>query len=113
MNLEKLASCGIDTKSLLDRFMGNEALIDKFFKKFFLDSNYKNLKASLAINDFEKAYECSHTLKGMTGNMSMTLLHNLFCELTQSIKSKNSKEVSMIMDKIDYEYQRLYTLIEE
>ena len=40
---QRLVEAGIDVDSALDRFMGNEKLLDKFLGKFPADQNYAKL----------------------------------------------------------------------
>ena len=40
---ERLAAAGIDVDGALERFMGNDALLERFLKKFLADGNYAAL----------------------------------------------------------------------
>ena len=44
---EKLMGAGIDVPVALERFMGNEALLERFLKKFLKDASYEKLVAAI------------------------------------------------------------------
>ena len=48
---EKLESAGIDVAGALERFMGNDALLERFLKKFPDDPNYGKLRAAIENQD--------------------------------------------------------------
>ena len=62
----------------LERFMGSEALLTRFLGRFLEDGNMDALRAAVAAGEWDKALTASHTLKGMSGNLSMTVLYDLF-----------------------------------
>ena len=74
---ERLTAAGIDVDDALGRFMGNEALLERFLTKFLADGNYAALSAAVAAGDSAGALTASHTLKGVCGNLSMSELFRL------------------------------------
>jgi HPt (histidine-containing phosphotransfer) domain-containing protein len=68
---DRLTAAGIDVDGALERFMNNEALLERFLRKFPADPNYEKLTAAFATGDHEEALTASHTLKGMCGNLSL------------------------------------------
>lgn len=59
-----LTEAGIDVKDVLERFMGNEALLERMLKKFTMSNVHETLKEAVKNMDSEAALEASHTLKG-------------------------------------------------
>ena len=74
---ETLSAAGININDGLERFMGNEALLTRFLKRFLEDSNYRTLLHAVSAGDQKQAMAASHTLKGICGNLSMTALFDL------------------------------------
>lgn len=58
--------------------MGNEALLERFLKKFPQDENYQKLCAAMEASDWEAALTAAHTLKGICGNLSIAPLFDLW-----------------------------------
>lgn len=53
--INRLKGAGIDVSDALERFMGNEGMMEKFLKKFLTDQNYQKLCDALDGEDFEAA----------------------------------------------------------
>ena len=53
---QQLEECGADVETTLKRFMGNDAIYQKFLGKFPNDPNYANLGTNLEAGAFEEAY---------------------------------------------------------
>lgn len=61
---ERLAEAGIDVENALERFMGNEGLLERFLKKFLNDQNFSKLTVAIGEKKEQEALAASHTLKG-------------------------------------------------
>lgn len=106
---EQLTQGGIDVDSALERLMGSEALLEKFLNKFVQDGNYSALEAAVAAGDWEEALRASHTLKGMCGNLSMTVLYDLFTRQVNAIRAEDRAEdragTAALMEEISPAYR--------
>lgn len=65
---------GVDVTGALERFMGSEALLERFLKRFLQDENLTALQAALDSGNVEAAIQAAHALKGVSGNLSLTVL---------------------------------------
>ena len=102
---DRLLEGGIDVDSALERFMGNEALLDRFLHKFLQDSNYQALKEAAAAGDWEQGLRASHTLKGVCGNLSMEVLYGLFTSQVSAIRAGDYRQASQLMEEIEGAYE--------
>ena len=100
--MDRLAAAGIDAADALERFMGSEALLTRFLGRFLEDGNMDALRAAVAAGDWDKALTASHTLKGMCGNLSMTVLYDLF-----------TAGAAALMPAIEAAYQKAAAAIRE
>ena len=103
----KLRAAGVDVENALGRFMNNEALMERFMKRFLQDANFERLKAEIKNGNRQGAYEASHTLKGVCGNLSMTELYRLFGRQVEAFKGDRWDEAAGMLDEIETEYQRV------
>jgi HPt (histidine-containing phosphotransfer) domain-containing protein len=71
----------------LKRMMNNAAFYAKMLTKFKNNNTLKDVETALAEGDMEKAQAACHTLKGTSGNLSLTELHLQSLELETQIKS--------------------------
>ncbi|OUN88200.1 hypothetical protein B5G03_01105 [Gemmiger sp. An50] len=65
---------GVDVTGALGRFMGSEALLERFLKRFLQDETLSALQAALDAGDAEAAAAAAHSLKGTSGNLSLNVL---------------------------------------
>ncbi len=111
--LQRLTDAGIDVSEALGRFMGNEGLLERFLKKFLDDQNYDALCKAISDGDSEAALTASHTLKGVSGNLSMTELCGLMTEQVKAYRAGAPDEAAAMMPKITEAYQKVVAAIKE
>jgi HPt (histidine-containing phosphotransfer) domain-containing protein len=68
------------------RVMNNAKLYAKLLTKFKTDTNLDELIAALDSGDMEKAQSAVHTIKGISGNLSLSELYKQSVELETQIK---------------------------
>lgn len=102
-----LAEAGVDVNSVMERFMNNEALLERFMRKFKDDPNYKELLDAVEQKDTERAFTASHTLKGVSGNLSLTSLQKQVSEQCECFRAGNFDAGAAMMDDVTKEYQRV------
>jgi HPt (histidine-containing phosphotransfer) domain-containing protein len=79
----------IDFEDGIKRVMNNKAFFIKMLVKFKDDPNIKNLEDALAANDYAKAQVAAHTLKGLSGNLSLTELYKQSLQIETQIKASS------------------------
>lgn len=76
---ELIADCGFDYESTLDRFMGQDDLVDEFMQ-IFIQSEKKEMD-EFAVNmeskDTSQIRHSAHSLKGAARNMGLNNIGNL------------------------------------
>ncbi|MEG1857552.1 MAG: Hpt domain-containing protein [Pseudoflavonifractor sp.] len=84
--LEELTRYGADVTGAMGRFLGDIDLYKTCFATFVEDEAFSKLGEALQIPDYEKAFECAHTLKGVTGNMGLTPLYEVICSIVEALR---------------------------
>ncbi len=103
-----LEAVGINYDKGLERFMGNEALYDKFLGKFLYDSSYEEFELGVNGGDLAMAEKAVHTLKGTAGNLSMESLYRIADTTVKAIRSKKStEEIQELADQVHDTYQQV------
>lgn len=105
--MRELGSAGINMEEVLVRFMGKQDMVIKFLKKFPADPNYELLEKALENKDEKQALSASHVLKGVSGNLSMNVMHRLFSEQIEYIRGDNWEDVLNVMEEIRKEYEKV------
>lgn len=109
--VEKLKAAGMDVEGALERFMGSDALLERFLKKFLEDTNFETLVQALDARDLETATRSSHTLKGMCANLSFSRLYKLFTRQVQLLREEDSEKAADMMPEISQAYALLVDAI--
>lgn len=116
MNTEKiqrLKDAGIDVNDALNRFMGNESLLERFLNKFVTDQNFKKLGEAISAGDNDAALSASHTLKGVCGNLSMTKLSELLTKQVKAYRDGDPAVAESLMTDITEAYEKTIAAISE
>ena len=102
----QLMDAGIDVDSALERFMGNEALLERMLQKFSNDPNYRALAEAAEAGQAEQALQAAHTLKGLCGNLSMGELFPLLTRQVELFRSRDEAGAFGLMPEISRAYDR-------
>lgn len=108
-----LEQVGIDLKSALDRFMGSEALYEKFLWKFLDDETYKCFEESINIGDVDKAFMSAHTMKGVAANMEIGSLLEVLVPITEQLRNGKLDGISEYRRELKLRYEKLCSVIRE
>ena len=111
MSLNELKSIGVDIDDALERFMNNEMLFKKFFKKLLNDNNFTLLQEAFKNHNIDDAISYAHTLKGVCGNLAIKPLYHLFDEIVKALRSDNWDVAIELNDKAISEYTNLLNVI--
>ena len=115
---QQLEENGADVEATLKRFMGNDAIYQKFLGKFPADPNYANLGTNIEAGAFEEAYKCAHALKGVVGNLGLTPIFNKVSDLVEELRNKAADEVDAaraneLWQEIRTVYEKFIVIINE
>lgn len=68
---------GIEYEELIARFANNDAIAKRFLKNFLNDQTFLQLQKHYNNHDHEELIKDIHTLKGLSGNLSMKELYSI------------------------------------
>jgi HPt (histidine-containing phosphotransfer) domain-containing protein len=94
MDRESCIAAGIDYDSGLARFAGKADLYEKFLKKFPADTTFTDLEKAMADGDTRAAFIAAHTLKGVTGNLSLNGLYTGILPLVEALRGDGNMELA-------------------
>lgn len=113
MDVQKLKDAGIDVDGALERFLGNQALMEKFLKKFPADTNFAKLETAIKQENKEEALAASHTLKGVCGNLSIQKLFDLVSEQVSLFRADEWEKAVDMMPEMRTVYEKVKEVIEK
>lgn len=100
ITVEGLRNFGADTDGALRRCMNNEEFYLKQVNKVLTGTSFDKLKEAVDNADFDAAFEASHALKGVCGNLGLTPLYEPISEMTEHLRTKTERDYSAYIDVI-------------
>lgn len=100
LTIEKLNEFGANTTEGLARCINNQELYFRLINKAIEDNSFESLKVALAEKNYDKAFEISHSLKGVLGNLSLTPLYEIVFELTELLRNKKDIDYTKYIDNL-------------
>ena len=80
-------------------------MMDDFIKrmlgKFILDNRVDDLSNGYKNKDYKTVFEAAHSIKGVTGNLSLTNLYELIAPIVEATRHVNEGEVVNIDKEIE------------
>lgn len=109
----QLLSMGLKLDQILDRFMGNEELYEKFLVKFLEDTNFIELKNNLEEKKYEDAFVNAHTLKGVCANLGLDCLSESLIPVVEVLRENCYPEEGEVFKELEENYLELCEIIRE
>jgi len=77
----------IDVEDGLKRIRDNKKLYIRMLKMVLASEEFGKLKAALDADDYDNGEKAAHSIKGITGNLSLPALFNTSVDLMQQLKT--------------------------
>lgn len=100
-----------DYQEVLGRLY-SEALVKKFAGKFLADQSYQLLESSLKAENYEEAFRASHTLKGVSQNLSFTKLYQSSHAITEALRTQNYEQAVQLFAQVEADYAQTVAAIQ-
>jgi len=100
LTVEALRAWGADTEDGLRRCMNNEAFYFRMIGILVKDANFGMLKDAVEANDLDAAFEASHALKGVLGNLSMTPMAAIASEMCELLRSRKQMDYTPMLEEL-------------
>jgi HPt (histidine-containing phosphotransfer) domain-containing protein len=109
-DIDNLKNTGpIDMDSVLERVGGDESflreLLDIYVEDFI--EKYPQLEQAISQGDFNSIKEIGHSLKGSSGNLSLTGLHETAYGIELSGKENDIEQAQLHFIRLKEEFKRL------
>ncbi|MEG0456647.1 MAG: Hpt domain-containing protein [Oscillospiraceae bacterium] len=104
---KKLEEYGADLNSAMDRFFDDKELYIQCVKSLLECDDIINLNKLIKKQKYDKAYEISHMLKGVSANLGLNPLYEIFYLLTENIKSKNYIIINDLITNLNKSFSKL------
>jgi hypothetical protein len=111
--LKELNNNGCDVKGALDRVLGDEELYIICLRKFVADDSFENLGKFIEEKNIEKAFNESHTLKGVAGNLGIIPLYELLVIIVEKLRNNSLIGVYGDYKKMMKSYNEIKKIIKD
>lgn len=110
---EKLNECGIDTEDAIERFVGDKELYLKILKTFVKDPSFQLAEESFKEKKEEEFLAHLHSLKGVSGNLGISVLFERTALMRQLYSEGRKQEANNMMSLLREEYEEVVEAIKE
>ncbi|HIQ71308.1 MAG TPA: Hpt domain-containing protein [Candidatus Onthenecus intestinigallinarum] len=109
----RLLQVGVDIDGGLERFMDNEALFLKCLRRFPTDTSFQQLEEALSAGDLQAAFVAAHTLKGVSGNLSLDAVFQASLPVVEALRCDNREEAEAAMPALRDIYQKTVIVLSD
>lgn len=108
---EQLKCADVDVDNAISRFSGKEERYIKYLKLFCKDDSYDMLIDALNRGDCNKAFECCHSIKSVTGNLGFrTVFHNMY-DACEKLRAGDMEGVPELVKDVEDNYRTIIDII--
>jgi FOG: HPt domain len=109
---DKLRDYGANVDEGLARCFGNEGLYLKLVATIPSEKNFGMLNEAIENKNLDQAFESAHALKGVLGNLSLTPLYEIICDITEHLRAREDIDYSEYMNSISELKEKLQSICE-
>lgn len=110
--IDSLKELGVDTDDGLKRFMNNAPLYEKMLKKLPKHVRELEVMPCFECDDYKKALENAHTLKGVMGNLSISPLYVAYTDIVTLLREDNPDSAKHVLADVLPTQERIIYCIE-
>lgn len=108
---QQLESIGVDLERAIDRFVGNEAMYERFLVRFLKDESYRKLNEYINKGDIHQAFVQAHTLKGVAGNLEFHGLYRVLEPMTEHLRNNDLSTLPEEVELLKVRYEEVCRVI--
>lgn len=109
--INKVAEYGVKITPTLARFLNNEQFYEDCLKSFGSDPSVQEISDAIENEEYTKAFELAHAMKGVTANLGLDPLSEAVSDLVEELRAKRYDDLENKMRNILYEYNRFTELM--
>lgn len=95
--ITELDALGVDTKEAIARMNNNSAFYIRMLGKFTGELENHEVMAYIESGDLETAVANAHTLKGLTGNLSLTPLYKAYTDVVALLRANDPVKAKQVL----------------
>ena len=98
--ISELDTLGVNTKEAIARLNNNSAFYAKMLGRLPGELENHEVMSHIENGDLESAVTNAHTLKGLTGNLSLTPLYNAYTDIVALLRANDPAKAKQVLTDI-------------
>lgn len=98
--ISELNALGVDTQEAIARLNNNSAFYIRMLGKFTGELENHEVMSHIESGDLEAAVSNAHTLKGLTGNLSLTPLYDAYTDIVALLRANDPVKAKQVLTDI-------------
>jgi len=112
MDRQACLKVGINYDEGVARFVGNAEMYERFLGEFLKDGTFAELEAAMEQSNVRDAFTAAHTLKGLTGNLSLDALYKKLVVLTDALRGEGDLALARTLyPGVEQEYRNMIAFL--
>jgi len=111
ITIDNLKAFGANVEAGVARCMNNEGFYLKLVQKILADTSFDRLKSEVEEEKYSEAFETAHALKGVTGNLELTPVFDMVCQITEILRGgfdpADKEELTSLVDGVTVKMNEL------
>lgn len=108
----RLIEAGVNVDNALERFMGNEKMLEKYLGRFLTEKSYAALADAIAASDQAAAQAAAHTLKSVCGTIGCEGMQALVVDQEAAMRAGNWDAAVAMMPEIAKTYEQICAVLQ-
>jgi HPt (histidine-containing phosphotransfer) domain-containing protein len=114
MDRQACIDAGINYDEGVARFVGNAEMYERFLMEFLSDPTFALLDTAMGEKNISAAFQASHSLKGLSGNLSLERLYQKLVALTDALRGVGDlRRAESLFPAVKTEYQQICAFLTE
>lgn len=98
--LTEMQDLGVNVDEGLERLMGNVSLYEKMLGSFAKMMKDTSFQPDFDLNDYSDIIEKAHTIKGTSGNLSITPIYKAYTEIVSLLRADQPQQAKTVLEAV-------------
>ena len=103
---------GVEYETVVERFCGDENMLNRFVCTFPNDSTYQNLVDAFKKPNYSEIENYAHALKGLSANLAFVKLQSACAQVVNCVRQNKLDKISKDFEEVKTEYENIVEQIE-
>ena len=104
---------GFQYEELMQRFLGNDMLANRFLKTFVDEKTYVQLCSAIEQENYQDIENLAHTLKGIAGNLGLKSIFEDSDRIVKTIRMNQYEKVQPSFEQLQQDYHQVVEVLKQ